>query len=191
MTPQHSDPHKDQPRTRRAARRSAQPPADPVPPVLPLVLIAVNDVGELTVTVDGDPFEPEPFAPRWRRGDFARLLDRITDQRRTAVRIEVRESDGSVFTDIIAPPRRRATTVEQPEAPVTNAKSATEFVEMRGSGFVPGEDVAVAIVIAHTDASHDGSARTLVDAARLDPDSTGEAILLGRVSGAFTIGRPS
>lgn len=155
------------------------------------MLITVSVHGELTVTVDGAPFQPEPFAPGWRRGDFARLLDQITDQRRTAVRVEVRESDGTVFTDIIAPTRRPTAETSVPAQPSQTAGAGPQFVELRGTGFVPGEDVAVAIVVAHTDASHDGAVRALLEAARLDQGATGEAILLGRVSGTFTIGRPA
>ena len=31
----------------------------------------------MTVTVDGVPFGPEPFAPPWRREDFAAVLDQL------------------------------------------------------------------------------------------------------------------
>ena len=81
--------------------------AEPVPVVLPLVAITIAEDGRMTVTVDGAPFEPEPFAPPWRREDFARVLDQLTDLRRSPVRVEVREADGTVFTDIITPTRRR------------------------------------------------------------------------------------
>jgi hypothetical protein len=46
-----------------------------VPVVLPHVVIAITDDGRMTVTADGAPYEPEPFAPPWRRQDFARVLD--------------------------------------------------------------------------------------------------------------------
>ncbi|HWV50105.1 MAG TPA: hypothetical protein VN035_11675, partial [Microbacterium sp.] len=93
-----------------------------MPAVLPLVLITVNGHGDLSVTVDGVPFEPDPYAPLWRRGDFARLLDQITDQRRSAVRVEVHESDGTVFTDIIAPTRRPTTETADPTPPAQAAE---------------------------------------------------------------------
>ena len=62
--------------------------------------------------------------------------------------------------------------------------------QLRGTEFVPGEDIAVAIVIAHTDASHDGTARNVLEAAQLDASPTREVILLGRVSGTLEIGHP-
>jgi hypothetical protein len=58
-----------------------------------------------------------------------------------------------------------------------------------GSGFVPGEDVAVAIIHAHSDASGDGTARALLTVEQAAAAVSGEVILLGRVSGALTIGR--
>lgn len=61
----------------------------PVPVVLPQAVIAVAPTGTMTVTVDGEPVEPEPFAPAWRREDFARILDQLTGAHRSAVRVEV------------------------------------------------------------------------------------------------------
>ena len=156
--------------------------AEPVPVVLPLVAITIAEDGRMTVTVDGAPFEPEPFAPPWRREDFARVLDQLTDLRRSPVRVEVREADGTVFTDIITPPPRR-----RPE-PAPAARPA--LLVLHGKGFVPGEDVAVAVVIAHGDAAPDGTMRGLVEAHQLAGTPTREVILLGRVSGTLTIGHP-
>ena len=89
-----------------------------------------------------------------------------------------------MFTDIITPSRRRPA----PEPPTTPAAPALPV--LNGEGFVPGEDVAVAIVIAHGDAAPDGTMRGLIEAAQLAASPTREVILLGRVSGAVTIGHP-
>jgi hypothetical protein len=155
-----------------------------VPVVLPHVVMEVAEDGTMTVTVDGAPYPPEPFAPPWRRDSFATVLDRLTDQRRSPVRVDVRETDGTVFTDIITPSRRRA-------APDPPAKPAVPVLPvLHGEGFVPGEDVAVAVVIAHGDAAQDGTMRGLIEAAQLAESPTRELILLGRVSGSVTIGHP-
>ena len=172
------------PRYKRAAgEHAAEEPEVPI--VLPHVVMQVAGDGTMTVTVDGAPHLPEPFAPPWRRDSFAAVLDRLTDQRRSPVRVEVREADGTVFTDIITPSRRRAV----PEPPGRPAAPAPLPV-LYGDGFVPGEDVAIAVVIAHGDAAPDGTLRGLIEAAQLAASPAREVILLGRVSGAVTIGHP-
>lgn len=172
------------PRYKRAAgEHAAEEPEVPI--VLPHVVMQVAGDGTMTVTVDGAPHLPEPFAPPWRRDSFAAVLDRLTDQRRSPVRVEVREADGTVFTDIITPSRRRAV----PEPPGRPAAPAPLPV-LYGDGFVPGEDVAIAVVIAHGDAAPDGTMRGLIEAAQLAASPAREVILLGRVSGAVTIGHP-
>ena len=67
---------------------------------LPHVLVTVAEDGTLTATVDGTPF-PAPGETAWTRTTFGPLMDAITKDRTVAVRVEVRECDGSVFTDII------------------------------------------------------------------------------------------
>ena len=171
------------PRYKRAAgEHAAEEPEVPI--VLPHVVMQVAGDGTMTVTVDGETHQPESFAPPWRRDSFATVLDRLTDQRRSPVRVEVREADGSVFTDIITPSRRRSV----PEPPTKPAPSPLPV--LYGDGFVPGEDVAIAVVIAHGDAAPDGTMRGLIGVAQLAASPTREVILLGRVSGAVTIGHP-
>lgn len=161
----------------------------PVPVVLPQVVITVAPTGTMTVTVDGEPVEPEPFAPAWRREDFARVLDQLTDKHRSAVRVEVRETDGTVFTDIITPgTRRRPASEPAPERPAQRVMP--ELIVLHGEGFVPGEDVAIAVVIAHGDAAPDGTMRALLTAEQAGASPTREVILLGRISGTLTIGHP-
>ncbi|MBD8053558.1 hypothetical protein ICV35_07725 [Rhodococcus ruber] len=172
------------PRYRRTSTEHAAA-EDVVPVVLPHVVMTVAEDGTMTVTVDGMPHEPDAFAPLWRRDSFAQVLDRLTEQRRCPVRVEVREADGTVFTDIIAPTTRRRPTPERP-AP----RATPSLVTLHGDGFVPGEDVAVAVVIAHGDAAPDGTMRGLLTPDQLAASPTREVILLGRVSGTLTIGHP-
>jgi hypothetical protein len=142
--------------------------------------------------VDGVPYLPEPFAPTWRRESFPMILDTLTARYRTPLRVQVREADGSTFTDIITPPRERPSPKpwEAPSsASVTPPMPATQPVlhQVAGTGFVPGEDVAVAIIHAHSDASPDGTARALLTAEQAATAATGEVILLGRVSGTLVV----
>ncbi len=63
------------------------------------------------------------------------------------------------------------------------------LAEVTAEGFVPGEDVAVATIVSHTDATGTGDARALIDLDTL-PDTAGqEVILLGRISGTFAVRR--
>lgn len=130
----------------------------------------------------------------------------MTKDRTIAVRIEVREVGGTVFTDLIrarkpTPPpppddedaaapgtrrARRAKHTKQHEPPV--------LVEVTGDGFVPGEDIAVAVIVSHTDATGTGAARALLDRRHLDAvlpetDGASEVVLYGRISGTTVVRR--
>ncbi|WP_292846775.1 hypothetical protein [Microbacterium sp.] len=143
----------------------------------------------MAVAVEGTPHLPEPFAPPWQREDFARVLDQLTEQYRSPVRVEVREADGTMFTDIITPGKRRRPDPE-PE-PDAQAPAAPALLGLHRGGFVPGEDVAVAVVIAHAEAAPDSTARILLTPDQLAGSPTREVILLGRVSGTTTVGHPA
>lgn len=175
---------------RNPLRRTGEPETDETPVVLPHVVVAVGDTGTLDVTVDGQPFESPPGAEPWTRAGFADVLDTITGGRSIAVRVEVRESDGSVFTDIIRAHKPRPPTVKAEPVRSTSGRHAgrgrREPVEVTGAGFTPGEPVAVALIIAHTNAASTGDATALVD--RTDARGT-EVMLIGRTSGAICLRR--
>ncbi len=170
------------------------------PVVLPHVVITVTETGALDVTVDGTALPP-PESGAWTRGAFGPLLDAITADRTIAVRIEVRETDGSVFTDLIHArrPTRPSPAENDPEAQrgkhtknMNKGRKRPELIEVTADGFVPGEDVAVAVVASHTDATGTGAARTLLDKDQLGSlvrDGTGEVVLFGRVSGTTHVRR--
>jgi len=181
---------------------SQQP--DETPVALPHVVITVTENGALNVTVDGTPFPSPSAGSEWTRGTFGPLLDAVTHDRTVAVRIEVREVDGTVFTDLI---RARKPTPpppdDEPAGPGTQrsrrAKHTTQheppvLIEVTGDGFVPGEDIAVAVIVSHTDATGTGTARALLDRRQLDAvlpegDGAGELVLYGRVSGTIVVRR--
>jgi hypothetical protein len=155
---------------------------------IPLIVLDVHEDGTVAVTVDGKPLVPDPAAGSWRRSSFAQIIDRATHERTIPARVEVREADGTTFTDIIAPRRRRPS---RPQ-PAPEQASLPVFHTVEGDGFVPGEDVAVAVVTGHTDASGTGTARTLIDPAPLRSDASGgvvEVLLVGRISGTTIIRR--
>ena len=179
---------------------SQQP--DETPVALPHVVITVTENGALNVTVDGTPFPSPSAGSEWTRGTFGPLLDAVTHDRTVAVRIEVREVDGTVFTDLIR--SRKPTPPPPPDDDVTapgtrrsrRAKHTgpPALVEVSGEGFVPGEDIAVAVIVSHTDATGTGAARALLDQRQLDAvlpeaDGAGEVVLYGRISGTITVRR--
>lgn len=186
---------------RNPLHRSPSQQSDETPVVLPHVLITVTDGGALDVTVDGTAFPPPAAAEEWTRGTFGPLLDAVTKDRTIAVRIEVREVDGTVFTDLIRSrkPTPPPPSDDDPAAPGTRrARRAKQqepspvLVEVSGEGFVPGEDIAVAVIVAHTDATGTGAARALLDRRQLDaalPEGSGEVVLYGRISGTITVRR--
>ena len=175
-------------------RRSTPADDETTAPVeLPHVLVTVAADGTIAATVDGTPF-PSPDASAWTRATFGPLMDAITKDRTIAVRVEVRENDGSVFTDILRTrkPRRAVAPSEDP-VPETrrsrHARRVPRLAEVTAHGFVPGEDVAVATIISHTDATGTGEARSLIDLDDLPDASTPEVILFGRISGALAVRR--
>lgn len=175
--------------------------------VVVMVRMVVQDDGTLHVTVDGAPYLPAEFAPPWRRASFPHIVDAISDQRPgQTLRVDVIEIDGRIITDYRVPPKPRRTAPAPAPAPVPAQQHVSQtvepaqippepvrprLVEFAGSGFVPGEDVAVAIVISHAETGPDGISRTLIDARYLDHAPTREVILLGRISGTICIGQPT
>jgi hypothetical protein len=182
---------------RKPPRRSAWREPAQTPVMLPHAVITIADAGVLNVNIDGTPYPPPADGQAWTRRTFGVLLDAIAEGRTTAVRIEVRETDGSVFTDIIRTRRRTTPKPREAEPEKQRGKHATEtrtpeLVEVTGDGFVPGEDVAVALIISHTDATGTGHARTLLDKIQISPllrDGAGEVVLLGRISGTVHVRR--
>ena len=181
-------------------RRHREDEETVVPPVLPHVVITVTDNSSLQVTVDDERLAP-PEGVTWTRSDFGRVLDVVTHERTVPVRIEIRESDGTVFTDLIHARRRRPALAEQDHTEDRSDSGGSrrgrrrrsrgvDLVEVTGQGFVPGEDVAVAVIIAHIDATTAGEARALLDRDTIRPlvsDSVGEVVLIGRVSGTLCV----
>lgn len=168
-----------------------KPEPESVPVSIPHVVLDVHEDGTLTATLDGAPFSPPEGAPAWRRSSFPEIIDQTSQDRTIPVRVEVREADGAVFTDFI-PSRPRRTPEPTPPQPAPKRAAVPVFHTVEGPGFVPGEDVAVAIITGHTDAAHTGIARALVDPTHLRPEGAGggvEVLLFGRVSGTTVVRR--
>lgn len=120
-----------------------------IPVVLATAHIKVRDDGRLLVDVDGEPFAPDRDLDR---NDLSAVLNQITTGLGTAVRVEVREYDGTVYADIATPPEA----VDPPAAPGPPEPTSTSGLV--GTGFQPGEEVAIAYVIARQIADAHGRA---------------------------------
>lgn len=153
----------------------------------PLASIRVDEGGVMRVTQDGRDFPPPRAGFEWSRAQFGELLDALSDHRTRTIRVEVREHDGSIFTDIIHATRREHTDVDSPAPGATRRARRLpmhQLLEVRGSGFVPGEDVTVALSIRGAEGSADGTARAVIDLSGM-VDHRSEILLIGRVSGVI------
>ena len=172
------------------------------PTAVVMVRIVVAEDGTLSVTVDGAPYLPPEFSPPWRRSAYPHIVDAISQHTGHTLRVDVIEIDGRVITDYRTPPKPRPVSLDPVAAPVVAAaqpsapqpaapvEAVPRFAQLAGSGFVPGEDVAVAVIISHTETAPNGIARALIDSRYLAACPTGEAILVGRISGTLVLGRP-
>lgn len=167
-------------------RRRREEPSEPSVS-LPLASIRVDERGTLRVVYDGGEFPPLRPESEWSRAQFGDLLDALTTHRTRTVRIEVHEFDGSVFTDIIHAVRKEHTAVEagrSGEMRQARHRPTHQLIEITGSGFIPGEDITVAVSASTSEGSADGSARGVVELNQL-ADHRSEIMLIGRVSGVI------
>ena len=147
-----------------------------VPVVMPLVEVVVDEEGLLTVTLDREPYSADGAL---RREDLRRTLTDITADLRTPIRVEVREADGTTFTDIITPKQR-----DTERAPAARRVLASAF-GISGDGFTAGEEVEVCVVVARQVAADDGSTQLRLPPALLA--SHPDVVLVGRISGAVAL----
>ena len=148
-----------------------------VPVVMPLVEVDVDKDGYLKVTLDHEPYSADGALTR---ADLKRVLDDIAADLGTAIRVEVREADMSAFTDIVTPECPKLAAVK----PMREA--TTTIGEVAGRGFLAGEEVAVAVVVAHQVASTDGTARLRLPPALLEAHP-GLLVLMGKKSGTVMV----
>lgn len=165
----------------RKLKNPQSPEGISVPVTLPLVVATVRTDGETHVAVDGVMLMEGPI----ERGALGRVLSAIAEDKQSPIRAEVHEADGRVFVDIITPPTPGSRfappqdAASQTPAPVTPA-----LIEFYGQGFVPGEDVAVAVIVSRTSAARTGFARTLMERGQL-PGPVTDVLLFGEISGTI------
>ena len=168
-----------------ASYRREERTAQRVPVVMPLVDVRVDVDGALSIRLDREPYATDiPL----RRDDLQPLLRELASDLGTPIRVEVREADGSAFTDIVTPESHDLRLPDPPQgatAPVDETAS-DPVGEIAGGRFLPFEDVAVAVVIAHQTASEDGVAHLRLPPALLEAHA-GCFVLVGQQSGAVVV----
>lgn len=148
------------------------------------------DDGTVRVLLDGQPLAVDPIDRR----DLGRVLSVLAEQH-GPLRVELTDVVGRTFVDALHPPAGRApvaqpaaaeTTPDPPESPSDDPGRRPELLEVGGGGFVPGEDVQVAVVVQSSSTGPDGRARGLLDLSDL-PDDVRGVVLLGAVSGTLHV----
>jgi hypothetical protein len=117
-----------------------------IPAVLSTDHIDISAGGHVLVNIDGEPYAGDR---QLGRSELRSVLDEITAGLGTAVRVEVREGDGTTYSDIATPPQ--AAGEDPPEAATPTSQPG-----VYGRGFQPGEEVAVAYVLCTQTAGADG-----------------------------------
>lgn len=141
-----------------------------IPVVLSTVHIAIDTEGALSVDIDGQPYtDDRPLG----RSDLRSILNEITTDLDTAVRVEIRETDGTTYSDIATPPPTTPAEDEHRPGPPSAA--------LAGAGFTPGEEVALAYVVARQHADSHGNASINLPPA-LVAVTRGGLVLLGLTS---------
>lgn len=146
-----------------------------IPVVLSVVLVAIDADGVLAVDIDGAPRDSEQSRTR---GDLRTVIDEITSELGAPVRFEVREADGSMYADIAMPP-------ESPAPAAVESLPTTSTPSLAGAGFQPGEEVALAYVVARQNADAEGNASLNLPPALLAA-TRGGLVFLGMTSRTVT-----
>lgn len=177
------------------AHNSTAPSHPPAPVALPFAIITVGEVGKVHATLDGAEFLPPGAKNSWTRAQFGELLDALTMGRTRTIRVEVRESDGTVFTDIIkaAQVSRQSMAPRQlqqgaPDSSRPRRADPPQLWEISGSGFIPGEDITVAISVTSAEGDTAGVAHAVIDRSQLMGHAT-QVLLVGHISGRIVTER--
>lgn len=147
-------------------------------PIKAFVTVQVRAADDIEIRVDGRAYVSGPIS----RGAVPGMLKAITEELQTHLDVVVTETDGSqasfeVFyrgESRFAPPAQEVPTPPPPRA-------ISPFV-ITADGFIPGEDVDVAVVVRSGSVDGDGVARGLVDPGQLGSEIRA-VILFGNVSG--------
>lgn len=144
-----------------------------LPLSLPQLRIQVTDAGDVVPTINGEPYEPAGVPCRPGRESMRDIIEGASRDLGT-IRIEIIEADGSTYSDTVVSERP----TPRDTMPAAEASYAV--------GFLPGEPVAIAVIVDENTATDDGTACIHLPAAVLAAHR-GKVILLGRASGTLVL----
>ena len=152
------------------------------PAVMASLKIRIDDDENLDVTLD-DVHYAVPYG--WEglgRDAVGRIIDFVAVDR-GPVQVRVTESDGTVYTDIAAPPDFESVISDPPSRDGQKPRVMNELV---GREYVPGEVVDVAVVVHELEADRDGRVSLNLPSAVLSRIHK-DIVILGRTSGAINV----
>lgn len=142
-----------------------------VPVVMPLIEVMIDDDGYLDIRLDREPYTAEDAVTRRELGS---IVESISNDLGAPVRVEVHESDGTAYTDIVTPGGRASGQAAADQAPGASP-----------SAFLPDEEVSVAVILGR----HQRGGESLES--RLPPAllaaHRGNVVLWGRTSGTVKV----
>lgn len=153
-------------------------PAARVPAMWPRVRVDVDDDGQLTIQANGQPWPPAASttssgsnqASPWQRGDLPKVVSQVAEALGSPIRVEVHDS-GRTYAEVVLPTAHTTPglheAVDDDRSPATPSSvpagtGALSGSVLHGRGFAPGEQVAIAVVVATTQANADGSVQLRV-----------------------------
>lgn len=146
-----------------------------IPVALSTVHVDIGPDGRLRLDVDGTPLHRDQALVR---GDLQSLLREVTTQLGTAVRVEIREADGTTYTDIATPP------LDSEASPTADVPNPVSQLGLHGHRFQPGEEVVVAYVLCTQTADADGQTTLNLPPALLGRQRA-KLLLVGMTSAAL------
>ncbi|MCW2752176.1 MAG: hypothetical protein JWR83_3286 [Aeromicrobium sp.] len=156
-------------RDRKRPAESSDAAREQVPAVLTQIVARFGDDGLMTITVDGQVLCDAPLGPDQLGSTIASIAERF----RSPVRVEIHETDGTIWADILTPPAIDTANVE------SSAAESGSF-SVTYEGFTPGEEILIAEITQTVIADQDGAVRLL---AQRHPGRHKDVMVFGTVSG--------
>lgn len=153
-----------------------------VPSVMAFLKIAIDEDGNLQVTLDDAPYSIPEGWEDLGRDTVGRLIDFVA-AKRGPVRVQVTESDGTVYTDIATPPDFEAVTSDPPSREEQRPLAMNELL---GREYAAGEVVDVAVVVHELEADSHGRVSLNLPSSVLRRVHK-DIVLLGRTSGTINV----